>query len=145
MLATGKNNKADDQKSALFLHQAGEEAIRLYNTFAWDNDADKSKLDKIKEKFEEHCNAHTSEAFVRNRFFTRVQEKGEPVDTFVTDVKNLAKSCGFLTLADGLVRDQIIQGIGNKSVSERLLSEREIDLKKTIDICRAAEASKSQW
>ena len=31
MLATGKSNKPDEQKTAMFLHLAGEEAIRLYN------------------------------------------------------------------------------------------------------------------
>ncbi len=54
------------------------------------------------------------------------------------------KNCSFGDLSDSLVRDQIVTGILNDKVRESLLRENELTLEKTINICRAAEASKSQ-
>jgi len=35
------------------LHVAGPDALEVYNTFTWDSNDDKNKVDKIIEKFDE--------------------------------------------------------------------------------------------
>lgn len=144
MLATGKTNKPDNQKTALFLTIAGEDALRLYNTFKWEQPDDKEKLVKIKERFEAHCKSNTSQAFLRHQFFKRSQHQGETVDHFVTELKTLAKDCEFGELTESLIRDNIICGVTSDVVRERMLRESKIDLTRAIEICRAAEASKTQ-
>ena len=39
-------------QAATFLHVAGPEALEVYNTFTWDDDDDKSKVNKIIKKFD---------------------------------------------------------------------------------------------
>ena len=46
-------------------------------------------------------------------------------------------------LSRGLVRDTIVVGIRDDAVRSRLLREVELDLQKAIDICRAAEQTRS--
>ena len=105
MLATGKNSKPDNQKTALFLTIAGEDALRLYNTFKlkWEQPEDKENLEKIKEKFKKYCKSNTSQAFLRHQFFKRSQRRGETIDHFVTELKTLAKDCEFGDLTDSLI------------------------------------------
>ena len=45
---------------------------------------------------------------------------------------------------DPTVRDQIVTGITDDSTRRRLLQTRKLDLKTSIDICRAAESAVSQ-
>ena len=51
-LASGLSAKESKIQAATFLHVAGAEALEIYNTFTWDDDGDKSKVDKITEKFD---------------------------------------------------------------------------------------------
>ena len=55
-LASGLSGKEPKIQAATFLHVAGTEALEVYNTFTWETDDDKSKVDKITEKFDEYCN-----------------------------------------------------------------------------------------
>jgi hypothetical protein len=50
----------------------------------------------------------------------------------VTVLRTLAATCEFQTLQDGLIRDRIVCGIKN------------LTLTKEVDICRAAEVSRKQ-
>ena len=144
MLATGKSNKPDEQKTAMFLHLAGEEAIRLYNTFEWQAEGDKDKLAKVKENFKEHCNAHTSRAFLRHQLLTRRQEEGESVEQYVTVLKTMAKHCEFGPLTDSLIIDVMLLGIADNDVKQKIMEEQtRVDLNKAVSMCRAAEASRN--
>ena len=55
-LASGLSEKDPKIQAATFLHVAGTDALEIFNTFTWESDDDKSKVDKITEKFDEYCN-----------------------------------------------------------------------------------------
>ena len=55
-LASGLSGKVAKVQAATFLHIAGPEALEVYNTFTWDDNHDKSKVNKIIEKFDQYCN-----------------------------------------------------------------------------------------
>ncbi len=82
--------------------------------------------------------------FERHIFNTRVQSPGESIDQFVTDLKTKAKSCEYGQLCDSLIKDRIIVGIRDDALRARLLRETDLDLLKAIQMCRAAEASRTQ-
>ncbi len=68
-------------------------------------------------------------------FNTRVQNVGETIDAYVTELKIQAKNCEFGALSDELIRDRIVVGIRDDAVRSRLLRETELDLQKAVDIC----------
>ncbi|CAB3983765.1 retrotransposon-like family member retr-1 [Paramuricea clavata] len=96
------------------------------------------------EKFERYCNPRKNLTFDRHSFFTRNQQEGETIDTYVTELRNKAYRCEFADLKDGLIRDRIVCGITNDSVRARLLRESDLSLEKCVDICRASEISAFQ-
>ena len=48
------------------------------------------------------------------------QMPDEPVEQFITSLYNLAADCNFGELKDKLIRDRIVVGISDASLSERL-------------------------
>ena len=143
LTATGIGEKAEKVQVATFLHVAGIEARRVYNTFEID-EGDIEKIDVLKTKFKEYCEPRKNLTYIRHVFFTRNQGQDEPIDNYLTDLRNKAQPCEFEHLSDGLIRDRIVCGIKDEVCRARLLRESDLTLKKAIDICRAQEMSTKQ-
>ena len=63
----------------------------------------------------------------------------------MTALRQITDKCAFDAITpDDLLRDRIIFGIADNKVRERLLREPELNLAKTLDICRASEMSQAQ-
>jgi len=58
--------------------------------------------------------------FERAKFNNRLQEQGEPVAEFITELHNLAEKCVYGSLKEELIRDRIVVGILDKKLSEKL-------------------------
>ena len=144
MTASGMADKPMYVRSCTLLHTIGEEALEIYNTFDFDNEDDKKKLDVLLTKFTEYFEPQKNVTYERHKFNTRTQMQGEHFDIFVTDLKKKAQTCEFGNLGDSLIKDRIVVGIIEDSTRARLLREKNLTLQRAIEICRAAEISKSQ-
>ncbi len=58
---------------------------------------------------------------------------------FLTDLRLKAKTCNFDQLNDSMIRDQIVFGIYDTKLRQRLLRETEHTLQEAIKICQASE------
>lgn len=137
--AVGLSDESDSRKIALLLTVAGPQAIEVYNTFTFAVAADREKYDEVIKKFDEHCSPKKNETYERYVFRTRIQSQGENFDSFLTDLKLKAKTCNFGVLAESMIRDQIVFGIDDKKVRERLLRETELTFEGAVKICHASE------
>ena len=139
------NKQPSAYRLALFLHSIGTESLKIYNSFDYGDDEDKSLLETVIKKFGDHFIGASNETYERYLFNKRVQDSDETVDSYVTALRNLAQSCNFCKcLHDSLIRDQIVIGIRDNATRKRLLQERQLTLSKAIDTCRGAEATASQ-
>jgi hypothetical protein len=82
--------------------------------------------------------------FVRFKFFSHIQEEGQTIDDYVTELKTLSQHCEFGELKDSLIRDKIVIGVNDIKLRERLLKNLDLSLETAIQICRAAEEVKKQ-
>ena len=139
--AMGLEAKPEPRKVALLLTLAGPQAIEVYNTFVFETAEDKEKMDVVLAKFDAHCTPKKNETYERYMFRSRLQLKNEPFDNFLTALRLKAQSCNFGTLKDSMVRDQIVFGVEDKKLRERLLRESELTLDMAIKICQASELS----
>ena len=142
-IASGIAEKDEKVQCATFLHVAGEEAIKVSNTFVFAEE-EVNKIDALKKKFKDYCEPRKNLTYIRHIFFTRAQKQSEPIDSYVTDLKDKARDCEFGDLHDSLVRDRIVCGIINDQLRGRLLREGDLSLDKAIDICRASELTSTQ-
>lgn len=141
--ASDKSGKEDEIKIAILLNIIGEECVEVYNTFAL-SDTERRSFQSVLKAFEDHCSPKKNIVFERFKFYSRLQQEAEGFDQFLTDVKKLSQSCEFGTLCDEMVRDRIVLGIYDKAIQERLLRVEDLNLTKAVNLCRAAEISKSQ-
>ena len=96
------------------------------------------------EKFDAYCTPKKNITYERYIFNTRVQQANETVDQYVTELKNIATTCDYGELREGLIRDRIVIGISDATLRARLLCETDLDLAKATQMCRADEISKQQ-
>ena len=83
--------------------------------------------------------------FERYRFNRRCQEAGESYDHYRTALRKLAEGCEFQeTTPDEILRDRLVFGIRDGKTRERLLREHALTLKRTDEICHAAESIVTQ-
>lgn len=141
--ASGISEKSEKVQCATFPHIAGEEAIKVCNTFVF-ADGEKDKIAMLKRKFKDYCEPRKNVPYIRHMFFTRAHKQSETIDAYVTDLKNKAKDCEFGHLHDSLVRDRIVCCITNNQVRGRLLREADLSLEKALNICHASEITTSQ-
>lgn len=92
---------------------------------------------------ETYCVPRKYTTYERYVFRTTVQED-RSFDVFVTDLRRRAEYCDFGGIKDSLIRDQIVVGISDLKLRERLLRETDLTLEKAIKLCRITEQSKEQ-
>ena len=141
--ATDKTKAAEARKIAIFLNCIGDGALDVYNNFNFP-EGEALTLKKVVEEFDSYVKPRTNVVIERHKFFTRTQQPSEPFDHFLTELQKLAKNCNFGDQEESLMRDRIIISISDDALQQRLLRDSDLNLKKTIECCRAAELSKMQ-
>ena len=143
-IAAGLDTKENPLRVATLLTCLGPDAIELFDGFTFAEDAEKEDPDKIIEQFENHCVGETNETYERYKFNTRVHELGESIDTYLSSLRKLAKTCNYDALEDSLIRDRMVIGIRDESTRKKLLQHSKLSLKVCVDICRANEQTEQR-
>ncbi len=139
MAAIGMDTKPEAHKVALLLTIAGPQATEVYNTFVFNENEDRNKLDDVLTKFTAHCSPKKNETYERDVFLSHVQQPHETFDNFLSDLRLKEKTCNFDQLNDSMIRDQIVFGIYDAKLRQHLLRETELTLQDAIKICQASE------
>ena len=99
------------EESKLFLYLLGSQEREICSTMRFEAPGHERNLKQVMDAFDRHCIPKKNEAVERYKFFSRFQNSGESLETFITD---LASTCNFGDLKDSLVRDRFICGIKDK-------------------------------
>ena len=141
--ATELATKDDEVQVNTLIYSMGDEADDILRSFKL-SDADKKKYGVVKAKFDAHFVTRTNVIYERAKFNSRVQKEGEPVDSFVTDLYALAEHCAYKELHDEMIRDRIVVGLRDASLSEKLQLDEKLTLEKAITRAREAETVRLQ-
>ena len=82
--------------------------------------------------------------FERAGFNRRSQRPDESVEQFITSLYSLADSCDYGSLLDEMIRDRIVVGIRDQSLSERLQLDARLTLESAKTLFRQREAVHEQ-
>ena len=77
----------------------------------------------------------------RYKFRSRAQKTDESIDTYLTSLRELVKSCDLGTLEEEMIRDQIVEKCSSRTLKQKLLQQDDLDLTKTIKIARSVETA----
>ena len=142
MIASEMSKKDETIQCAQLLHYIGEDVFKIYTTFTI-VEADKNKIAKLWNAFENYFIPKSNTTYQRYRFFTKKQEN-EPIEQYITELKQLAMKCNFGTLEDDLINTMIICGVKDSSTRQKLLQEDPKTLDKTKELCIIMEKARKE-
>ena len=104
-------------------------------------------VDEIIKRIDEYCIGEVHEVMEQFNFNNRNQRPGESVNDYIAALRTLAKTCNFNGIKTNevestMIRNGIIQGIGNKTAQAKMLDTRNASLNDVIDIARTVETTK---
>ena len=143
-LAAELSAKAKGVQVAILLNAAGPEAQEIHEQFTYTETQARDDYKIVLAKFEAYCRPRKNVVYERHRFRGRNQVEEEPVDKWVKDLRIIAKDCDFEAQEDSMIRDQIVYGVHDKRVQERMLRDSKLDLVKAVELSRTAESSRTQ-
>ena len=108
------------------------------------SDDDKKKIDRCLEALDNYFKPSRNVVYERYVFNTCVQTNDESVQSYVTRLRKLATSCEYGELTDDLIRDRLVIGLKHNGDKVRLLREKNLDLKKAIQMCTTSEVAAQQ-
>ena len=135
--------KDEEAQVNMLIYTMGDEADDILRSFKL-SDADAKKYSEVKAKFEEHFIKKRNVIYERAKFNSRKQEEGEPVDSFITDLHALAEHCEYKDLYDEMIRDRIVVGLRDASLSEKLQLDSKLTLETAVTKARQAETVRQQ-
>ena len=135
-IASGLSEKAEASQVNTLIYTMGESADNILSSMGL-NDEDKGKYDVVKSKFTAHFVKGINVIYERAKFNQRSQQEGETVDQFVTALHQLA-------VREEMIRDRLVVGLQDTSVSLKLQMDPELTLKKAIIAASQSETVKKQ-
>ena len=105
---------------------------------------DRKKYDSVVAKFDSFFSVRKNVIVECAKFNKRSQLPDKLVEQFIASLYNLAVDCNFGELKDELIRDRIVVGIRDASLSERLQMDQELMLEKVKTVVRQREAVREQ-
>ncbi|GBM97750.1 hypothetical protein AVEN_144332-1 [Araneus ventricosus] len=133
MDATSLNAKPESKRVAILLHVIGEECLEIYNKFS---EVSTASRNDILAKFETYFVPQLNITYERQKLFLLVQREGQSVDDFITELRKQLRNCDYGSLGDSVLIDQLLRGLRESRLRERLLRVPDLDIKKEVDICR---------
>ena len=126
-IASGLAKEDDEHQVSTLLYCLGEEADDMLTSTNITVDSWKKFVDVL-QKFNEFFKVRKNVIFERARFNQRSQGETETAEQFITSLYSLAADCEFGELKEQLIRDRIVVGIRDSSLSIKLQMDPNLTL-----------------
>ena len=140
-LASGLAKEDEARQVSALLYCMGDHADSVLTSTKIATE-DRLKYDSVMSKFDEYFKVRRNVILERARFNQRNQLAGESVEHYITVLYTLVETCEYSNLTEELLRDRLVVGIRDSSLSERLQMDPELTLEKAKRIARQREAIK---
>ena len=126
-LASGLSEESQLKQVSTFLYCLGEEADAVL-TSTNPSDEDRKGYDAVIMKFDGFFKVRKNIIFERARFNRRNQLEGEAAETYIMELYTLAESCEFKDTKEEMIRDRLVVGVRDSSLSKRMQMEPDLTL-----------------
>ena len=150
--------KVDDSRQrAILISTIGDSAKKVISNM---ETASKDTYKNLKAALLKHYEESSNFTIERHIFHTMTQHSGESVDEFHTRLRTQSLKCHFKfkcsqtkegepdvfhDISDESIRDQLICGIADGNVRQRLFREQNLNLQRTLEIIRTIEIANSHY
>ena len=137
--ASGLATSAELQQVSTLLYCIGEEAEAVLESTSITED-ERKKYDDVLGKFEGYFKVRRNVIFERARFNRRCQQDGESAEKYITELYTLAENCNYGAMKDEMIRDRLVVGIRDSTLSQQLQLDADLTLEKAKTKTRQREA-----
>ncbi|XP_038064800.1 uncharacterized protein LOC119735167 [Patiria miniata] len=154
IIASGAEKYSDERKRALLLQCLGPEGQRNFGTLPTTTSATNSPSSSADgtaptqptyadtyARLQAHFQPTVNVVAERYRFRQRAQRTDEPVEQYVIALRQLAVTCDFGSLADEMIRDQLVEKTCSSRIRERLLLEPKLTLSSALTLSQQMESA----
>ena len=141
--ASGLDKEEETRQVSTLLYCLGDEAHDVLSSTKI-TDEDRKTYSKVMEKFDAYFDVRKNVIFERARFNKRNQLEGETAEEYVTALYGLIESCEYGTMKDELLRDRLVVGIRDSTVSQKLQMNAKLTLEEAKKEIRQREAVREQ-
>ena len=135
--------RTEEEKCSYLLLWVGEKGRDIYYTWIL-TEAEAKVLKSYYDRFEAYVLPKSNVLYARYKFHEKTQGASEPFEQFVTELRLLAKDCGYAN-SEEMIRDRVVFGVHSHKVREKLLNVgSDLTLDKAIDIARSYEIARVQ-
>lgn len=142
LIAAGKDSAPSKEKCGLFMHVIGKYGREIYEELDVTEEI-KQEYSALCIKFAEYCDPTKNINYERHMFFETYQHNND-FDKYLGELKVKSKNCEFGSLRNSLILTQMIRGLKDNNMREKLLAKIKLSLEEAIQWCRAAERAGRQ-
>ncbi|KAL6483174.1 hypothetical protein MHYP_G00080460 [Metynnis hypsauchen] len=142
-VVSGLAKREEAFQVSTLIYSMGDESEDILNASEL-TEGDKLIYEKVKRCFDAHFIGEHNVIFERAKFNMRKQEPGETAESFITAVHKQADYCKFGALRDELIRDRIVVGIRDVTLSEKLQMDAKLTLTTAVQRVKQSETVKQQ-
>lgn len=135
------NTIKDEMKTAILITAVGDEVFELMVDLCSPEKPEDQSFAGLVSLLKDHLQPTPSEIAERYKFRQRRQENGESMATYIATLKKLSKNCNFGSNLETQLRDQLVFGLRNDAVRQRLFQEKRLTYKTAHDISINMEAA----
>ena len=142
-VASGLGEESATKQISTLLYCLGEEAESVLTSTNATED-ERKVYDTVMGKFDAFFQVRRNVIFERARFNRRNQLPGESSEQYIMALYSLAAYCNYGALEPEMIRDRLVVGIRDSSLSERLQLDAEFTLEKAKKSIHQREAVQQQ-
>ena len=142
-VASGLSDDSPEKQVNILLYCLGEQAEAVL-TFTNTSAEDRKVYDTVITKLDGFFKVRKNVIFERACFNRRNQQQGESAEQYIIVLYELAEDCEYGALHSEMIRDRLVVGIRDITLSEQLQTNAELALDKAKKIIRRREAVHQQ-
>lgn len=142
-VASGLTGADNVQQVSTLMYCLGEEADAVLTSTNATED-DRKDFDSVLVKFDDSFKVRRNIIFERARFNRRSQKEGETTEKYIMELYRLSENCEYGDMTDDMIRDHLVVGIRDTSLSQQLQIDSELTLEKAKQRIRQQEAVSEQ-
>ncbi|XP_033103638.1 uncharacterized protein LOC117106373 [Anneissia japonica] len=135
------NNIPADKKVNTLITVIGQTTYKLLTNLCAPATPGSLTYDTLKKKLASHFTPKPLLIAERFRFHKRDQHHGEPIQTYLAELRRLAMTCDFGNTLEDTLRDRLVCGLNNSHIQKRLLAEDKLTLQKAVELAVAMDAA----
>ena len=138
------NEIKDNKKVAVLITVIGTKAYSLLRSILTPAKAVDKSYKQLVDTMKSHLDPQPIVIAERFRFHCWNRKEGETMVQYLAELLKLTEHCDFCDNLDEALRDRLVCVIVSVPIQKRLLAEKELDLKKAMEIAQGMEAATKQ-